>query len=56
MIEESEGMLNQGDNGKTELNLNHPNIDILINKNLSPKKREFILSQISKEIKKINNA
>ena len=56
LIEESEGILNQGDNGKIELNLNHPNIDILINKNLSPKKREFILSQISKEIKKINNA
>jgi len=52
LIDETDNLLIQNEDGKFEININHPNIETLLSKNLSLNKKEFILSQISKEIKK----
>jgi hypothetical protein len=45
--------LQKDEQGKNEINIQHPNIQILLKKNMSPSKKEFVLSQISKELKKL---
>lgn len=49
-------IVKNNEKGEKELNLEHPNIQLLINKNISASKKEFIIDQINKEIKKLNNA
>jgi hypothetical protein len=53
LTDSSENILQKDEQGKNEINLQHPNIQILLNKNMSPLKKEFVLSQISKELKKL---
>lgn len=48
-------LIKNGDS-KYSLNTNHSNIQLLINKNISSNKREYILDQINKQIKKIQDA
>lgn len=52
LTDSTEDLLVKNQDGKIEINLNHPNIETLLNKNLSATNKEFILSQLSKEIKK----
>lgn len=54
--ENIENIITQNDNGQFSLNLDHPNIQLLINKNISSNKKEYVLDQINKKIKKIQDA
>ena len=53
LIESSENILQKDEQGKIEINIQHTNIQILLKKNMSPLKKEFVISQISKELKKL---
>ena len=53
LTDSTEDLLVKNKDGKFEINLNHSNIQKLLNKNLSSSNKEFIFSQLSKEIKKI---
>lgn len=54
--ENIDNLLVKNGDGKYSLNINHPNIQLLINKNISSNKREYVLDQINKQIKKIQDA
>ena len=53
LTDSTEDLLINNQDKRIEINLNHSNIKMLLNKNLSTTNKEFILSQLSKEIKKI---
>ena len=53
LTDSTEDLLINNQDKKIEINLNHSNIKMLLNKNLSTTNKEFILSQLSKEIKKL---
>lgn len=54
--EDTDNLLIKNGDGKYSLNIEHPNIQLLINKNISSNKREYVLDQINKQIKKIQDA
>lgn len=53
LIDSSANILQKDEFGKIEINLQHPNIQNLLKKNMSLSKKEFIISQITKELKKL---
>ena len=54
--EDIDDLLIKNGDSKYSLNTNHSNIQLLINKNISSNKKEYILDQINKQIKKIQDA
>lgn len=55
LTEDSNDILVSNESGEMIINLNHSNIENLIENHLGKSKKEFIIDQLSKQIKKLNS-